>query len=305
MGASGQATLPPPQPDDATFRLGAGDVIQVTALEAEEVSGKGAVRISSDGYINLPTVGRVKAADLTVDELQSEIADRLKRLIVNPDVTVSVVESHSQPVSVLGSVKSPGIIQLQGRKTLIEVMSLVGGLSPDAGYVARITRQKEFGPLPLPDPKDDPTGQYSIAQVNLQNVIEARDPGGNILMMPNDLISVPKAQMVYVIGDVNRPGEIALGDQKTVTVLQAIGIVAGLAKTAKATEAKILRVAPGSTTRIEVPVNLKAMLAGKTTDVALKPEDILFVPNSLKKDLAYQTFQSLGGSASMMLYRVP
>jgi polysaccharide biosynthesis/export protein len=305
ISASGQATPPPsPEPDDAAFRLGAGDVIQVTALEAEEVS-KAAIRINSDGYVNIPTIGRLKAADLTPEELQSEIADRLKRLIVNPDVSVSLVEGHSQPVSVLGAVKSPGVIQLQGRKTLIEVMSLAGGLREDAGYIARITRQKEYGPLPLPDAKDDPTGQYSVAQVNLQNVIEARDPGGNILMMPNDLISVPKAQMIYVIGDVNKPGEIALGDQKTVTVLQAIGIVAGLTRTAKPTEAKILRVTPESTTRVEVPVNLKSLLAGKISDVALKPEDILFVPNSLKKDLAYQVFQSLGASAGGAVYRVP
>jgi polysaccharide export outer membrane protein len=279
-------------------------VIQVTAVEAEEVS-KGPVRISSDGYINLPTVGRLKAADRTVEELQADIADRLKRLIVNPDVSVSIVEIHSQPVSVLGAVKSPGVIQLQGRKTLIEVMSMVGGLREDAGYIARITRQKEYGPLPLAHAADDPTGQYSIAQVNLQNVIEARDPGGNILMMPNDLISVPKAEMVYVIGDVQRPGGIALGDQRTVTVLQAIGIVAGLTRTAKATEAKILRVMPGSPTRVEVAVNLKTMLAGKTNDVALKPEDILFVPNSLRKDLAYQVFQSLGGAATTPIYRLP
>jgi polysaccharide export outer membrane protein len=108
-----------------------------------------------------------------------------------------------------------------------------------------------------------------------------------------------------VIGDVLRPGGIALADQKTVTVLQAIGIASGLTKTAKATEAKILRVSPGSTTRVEVAVNLKTMLAGKTTDVALKAEDILFVPNSLKKDLAYQVFQSLGGMATMPVTRLP
>ena len=124
-------------------------------------------------------------------------------------------------------------------------------------------------------------------------------------MMPNDLISVPKAQMVYVIGDVLKPTAIALGDQKTLTVLQAMGIVAGYLRTAKPTEAKILRITPGSTTRSEVPVNLKSMLAGKTADVALKPEDILFVPNSLKKDLAYQVFQSLGGAAGMTVTRVP
>ena len=122
-------------------------------------------------------------------------------------------------------------------------------------------------------------------------------------MMPNDLISVPKAQMVYVIGDVLKPTAIALGDQKTLTVLQAMGIVAGFTKTAKPTEAKILRINPGSATRSEVPVDLKAMLAGKTADVALKPEDILFVPNSLKKDLAYQVFQSLGGASGMAVTR--
>ena len=116
------------QPDNAAFLLGPGDVIQITAIEAEEVS-KGPIRISSDGYINLPTLGRLKAADRTPEELQSDIADRLKRLIVDPDVSVSVVESHSQPVSVLGAVKTPGVIQLQGHKTLIEVMSLVGGLA--------------------------------------------------------------------------------------------------------------------------------------------------------------------------------
>src|SRR5438046_2677585 len=110
--ASGQgaAPLPGTQPDNATFRLGPGDVIQITAIDAEEVS-KGPIRISSDGYINLPTLGRLKAADHTLEELQSAIADRLKRLIVDPDVSVSVVESHSQPVSVLGAVKTPGVIQ--------------------------------------------------------------------------------------------------------------------------------------------------------------------------------------------------
>jgi len=304
--ANGQSAAPisSAPADNAAFLLGPGDVIQITAVDAEEVS-KGPIRISSDGYINLPTLGRMKAADRTLEELQSEIADRLKRLIVDPDVSVSVVESHSQPVSVLGSVKTPGVIQLQGHKTLIEVMSLVGGLAEDAGYVARITRQKQYGSLPLPNATDDPTGQYSVAEVNLQKVIEAQDPGGNIVMMPNDLISVPKAQMVYVIGDVLKPSAIALGDQKTVTVLQAMGIVAGYSRTAKPTEAKILRITAGSTTRSEIPVDLKAMLAGKTGDVALKPEDILFVPNSLRKDLAYQVFQSLGGAAGMTVTRVP
>jgi polysaccharide export outer membrane protein len=164
----------------------------------------------------------------------------------------------------------------------------------------------EFGAIPLPNAATDPSGQFSVADMNLQNVMDARDPAGNILMMPNDVISVPKANMVYVIGDVLKPGAIAMSDQKSVTVLQALGIVSGLIKTAKSTDAKILRVVPGSSTRTEVPINLKTILAGKSSDVTLQADEILFVPTSLKKDFAYRTFEALGGvGTTSMIYRVP
>jgi polysaccharide export outer membrane protein len=289
----------------AASRLGPGDVIQIHAVEAEDISDK-PIRIGSDGYINLPAVGRLKVADRTAEEVQAEIEGRLKRLIVNPDVSVTVVETHSHPISVVGAVKTPGVFELQGRRTLLEIMSLAGGPRDDAGYTARITRQVEFGAIPLPNAAADPSGQFSVAEINLQNIMDARDPVGNILMMPNDVISVPKANMVYVIGDVLKPGAIAMSDQKTVTVLQALGIVSGLVRTAKSTEAKILRVVPGSSTRTEVAVNLKTILAGKTNDVALQADDILFVPTSLKKDFAYRTFEAVGGvGATSMIYRVP
>ena len=219
---------------------------------------------------------------------------------------MAVVETHSHPISVVGAVKTPGVFELQGRRTLLEIMSLAGGARDDAGYTARITRQLEFGPLPLPNAAVDPSGQFSVAEVNLQKIMDARDPIGNIVMMPNDVISVPKADMVYVIGDVLKPGAIALGDQKAVTVLQAISIASGLGKTAKSTEAKILRVTPGSTTRKEVAVNLKTILAGKANDVAMQPDDILYVPTSLKKDMALRTLEALGSvGVSTMIYRIP
>ncbi len=288
-----------------SLRLGPGDVIQIHAVEAEEMSDK-PIRVLADGYLNLPTVGRIKAADRTPEELQAEIVIRLKRLIVNPDVSVSVVETHSHPISVLGAVKNPGVFELQGRKTLLEVLSLAGGPRDDAGYIARITRQIEFGTLPLTKATLDSSGEFSVAEVPLQKVMDARDPGGNIVMMPNDVVSVPKAQMVYVIGDVLKPGAIAMGDQNGVTVLQAIAIVSGMNKTAKSTEGKILRVTPGSTLRTEFVVDLKAMLAGKYGDVPLQPEDILYVPSSLKKDFAFRTLEALGGTGiTSMIYRVP
>ena len=280
-------------------------MIQITVVDAEEVS-KGPVRIGSDGYINLPTIGRLKAADRTLEELQSAIAERLKRVIVAPDVSVSVVETHSQPVSVVGAVKTPGIVQLQGHKTLLEVLSLAGGPSDVAGYTLKITRAKEFGPLPLSNASSDAKGEYTIAEVNLQAIMDGRDPASNILMMPNDIVSVPKAQMVYVLGDVLKAGSIVLGDQKTVTVLQAISVASGLGKTAKATQAKILRLTPGSPKRTEITVNLKAMLNGKGNDIDMQAEDILYVPTSLAKDVTLKTVDSLGGAGVMsVLYRVP
>ena len=305
LGASQAAPVRGAQVTGAPSSLGPGDVIQIHAAEAEEMSDK-PVRIGPDGYINLPTVGKVKVSDRTAEEVQADIVTRLKRIIVNPDVTVTVVETHSHPISVMGAVKTPGVFELQGRRTLLEIMSLAGGPRDDAGYTARVTRQAEFGAIPLPSATEDPSGQFSVAEINLQNVMDARDPAANILMMPNDVISVPKANMVYVIGDVLKPGAIAMSDQKPVTVLQAIGIVSGLVKTAKSTEAKILRVNPGSTTRIEVVVNIKTILAGKANDVTLQADDILYVPTSLKKDFAYRTLESLGGvGVSSAIYRVP
>ena len=300
-----QATRQDVSTTGAASRLGAGDVIQIHAVEAEDMSDK-PIRIPPDGYINLPAIGRVKAAGRTTEEVQAEIVSRLERLIKKPDVSVSVMETHSHPISVVGAVKTPGVFELQGRKTLLEVMSLAGGPRDDAGYTARITRRIEAGTPPLANAVLDSSGQFSIAEIPLQNVMDARDPGSNILIMPNDVISVPKAQMVYVIGDVLKPGGIALGDQNSLTVLRAISIVSGMTKTAKSTEAKILRLTPGSTTRTEITVNLKKILAGKSDDVSLQSDDILYVPTSLKKDIALRTLESLGGSAvTSVIYRLP
>ncbi len=301
---NGQAA-PANDSSDPAFRLGPDDVISIRAVDAEEISDK-QIKIGEDGFINLPTVGRIKAAGLTVEEVQTEVVNRLKRLIVSPDVAVSLVETHSQPVTVTGSVKNPGVIQLQGRKTLVEILAAAGGPADEAGYSIRITRQRIFGDLPLPGAHVDDTGAYSIADVNLAAIMDARDPAANIVLKPNDLINVPKAQMVYVIGEVLKPGNIVLGEQKTVTVLQAISLASGLSKTAKSTETKILRVTPGSSARTEIAVNLKLILAGKTNDVPLQAEDILYVPNSLKKDVGLRTLEALSGAGiTTVIYRVP
>ena len=287
------------------YALGPGDQITINALEAEEISGK-PLLIESSGNIEVPLIGRVHAADLTVEQLQEELTTRLKTYVKDPQVSVNVTEMHSQPVSIIGSVASPGVHQLEGRKTLVEMLSLAGGVRQDAGYDLKITRKLEFGQIPLPSANPDPTGQFSIADVRLRDIMEAKNPEQNILIMPHDIISVPRAEMVYVIGDVMKTGSIVLGDQKEVSVLQALSMAGGLGKTARPRDAKILRPVSGSATRVEVPVDLKAVLAGKTTDISMHAEDMLFVPTSGAKSAAVQTMQAVIGSGiGAIIYRIP
>ena len=263
----------------STYLLGPDDQITIRVADAEEISDK-PVRIGRTGNITLPMIGSIHAAGLTVEQLETEIHERLKRYFKAPEVWITRMEMRSQPVAVIGAVMSPGVHQLQGRKTLVEILSMAGGLKEDAGYIVKITRWREWGRIPLPNAADDVTGQFSVAEVPLRDLTQAADPAANILIMPNDVVTVPKADMVYVIGEVGKSGGIVLGGQQQVTVLQAVSMAAGLTKTAKAKQAKILRLNPSSSKRDEVPVDLKSLLAGKIDDVPMQPEDILFVPNS-------------------------
>lgn len=302
-GQTGGAAAGGSGPGGRAYALGPDDEIVITVAEAEDFPGK-PVRIGPTGSISLPMVGRIEAAGLTVEQLEAELVNRLKTYIRNPQVTVTVTEMRSQPVSVIGSVGQPGVRQLQGRKTLMEVLSEAGGLKEDAGHTVKITRRMEYGPIPLPGAVTDASGQFSIAEVSLRELMQAQNPLLNIPIMPNDVITVPRAEMVYVIGDVVKPGGIILGDQSTVTVLQALSMAAGLEKTAKPQDAKILRVAPGSTQRVEVAVNLKDILAGKKSDVPMEKEDILFVPSSKGKTAALRILEvAVGSGTTAIIWR--
>lgn len=287
------------------YVLGPDDQINIRALDAEEISDK-PLRIGIDGTINLPLVGRMTAAGLTAEELESELSTRLARYVKSPQVVVSVLEMRSQPVSVIGAVTTPGVQQLQGHKTLIQMLSLAGGLKPEAGYSVKITRIAQYGRIPLPTAVQDPSGQFSVAEVPLRGILEASDPAANIEIMPQDVISVPLAEMVFVIGDVNRPGNIVLGGANTVSVLQALAAAGGFGKTAKPKDARIMRVMPGSAARQEIKIDLKAALEGKSSDAPMQPQDILFVPTSIKKDVALRTLEATVSSGpAAIIYRVP
>jgi polysaccharide export outer membrane protein len=288
----------------AKYVLGPSDEIVILALNAEDIANK-PIRITAGGDINLPMVGRIHVAGMTVEQLEGELTERLRKYIRNPDVAINVTQFKSQPVSVIGLVGIPGVIQLEGRKTLIEVLSMAGGLKQDAGYRVKITRKSEWGPIPLPSAKTDPSGDYSIAEVNIRGINDASHPEENIQILPFDVISVPRAEIVYVMGEVRKPGGFALNDKESISVLQVIALSEGLGANASAKNSKILRPVPGANHQ-EIAINLEQLLQGKTKDVTLQPDDILFVPNSSAKSAFHKTVDGvLSGLSGSLIYHVP
>ena len=285
----------PPATDNSqtnkSYVLGVDDQLTVQALHAEEISDK-PIRIDSGGEINLPMVGRVKAAGLTVQQLETEIAERLKAYVQEPQVTISLMEVRSQPVSIIGAVNQPGVHQIQGNKTLVELLSMAGGVRNDAGDRVKVSRRPEFGRIPLPNARVEPGSNFSVAEVSLNSIMEATNPADNILVKPNDVISVPKAAMVYVVGEVHKSGGFVLKDQERVTALQALALAEGLSPTASPQKAKILRTGVGPD-RTEVAVDLKMILTGKAKDVPMQSDDILVVPTSVASSILKKTLQTI------------
>ena len=159
----------------STYLLGPDDQIVIRALHAEEISDK-PFRIQPDGNIRVAMIGEVAADGLTVPELEADLSGRLKQYYIDPQVTVTVTEFRSQPVSVVGAVTNPGVHQLEGHKTLLEMLSMAGGPRPDAGSFVRVTRDLQWGRVPLPNAHDDPVGHWTIAEVNLKELLENRSP---------------------------------------------------------------------------------------------------------------------------------
>lgn len=151
-------------PAAQTYILGPDDQLMVRALDVAEFPDT-PLRIDANGEINLPTIGRVEAGGKTIEQVEAEVALRLKRYLVDPQVTVSIAEFRSRPVSIFGSITRSGVVQLQGPKTLWELISESGGLKNDAGQSIKITRQlwgAVLGPFGSPS-----TGRWLLRRLNL------------------------------------------------------------------------------------------------------------------------------------------
>jgi len=282
------------------YRIGFDDVLDINVFEAQELNRE--VRVSSAGEISLPLLESVHAAGLTPRELELVLEALLRRTYMkDPHVSVFVREMQSHPVSVLGAVRRPGVFQIRGSKTLLEILSLAEGLADDAGETVIILRgaglQNEASSAAerysltkeveesaaSSDEKKNTSPAEGIVPVNLKHLLDSSDVHQNPIVNPGDIVKVLRAGIVYAVGEVQRPGGFTMKSNEKMSVLQVIALSGGLTRTASKAGARIIRMDERSGEREQTPIDLSKILAGKAPDPLLEPRDIVFVPNSTSK----------------------
>ncbi len=284
-GSKGDKSAADDGADNSLVKLGSGDLVEVSVYNVPELSTK--ARVSNSGDVYLPLIDYVHVGDLTIEEAQTLIAKRLSDggFVRSPHVTIFVDESSSQGVTVLGEVSKPGIYPNLGDHKLYEIVSEAGGFTASAAKRVSIIRRNQAQPINVTLPR------------NL-----ADDLSSNIDIMPGDTINVPRAPVIYVVGDVGRPSGL-LVDNGSLTVLQALALAGGTNRTAKMGGVRIIRKGPTGMTETQVP--LKKMLEAKAPDIPLQADDILFIPISGGRLIAARTFEAaMSMATSVSIYAV-
>lgn len=256
------------------YKIGPSDVLSVSIIDAPEFGGK--FRVSDTGAIEIPGVrAPVHADGQTAGELARSIREALinAKQLRDPHVSVFVDEYHGRVVTVLGAVTKPSTYPLTKRTNILEALSLAGGALPNSGNTVTIVRGAASA-----EAKNTAPGSVQIVQMS--DLVSGKDLAANIEIRNGDVINVSSAQVVYVVGAVTKPGGYTMTDVSSgVSVVQAVALAQGL-KTVASRHALIVRQSTSESARLEIPVDLGQMMAGKTADVLLAPNDILYVPNS-------------------------
>ena len=270
---------------DGEYRLGGGDLIEVSVYGVDQF--KHELRINSSGYIHLPLVGDIEVAGKTASEVERELKLRLHPdIIKDPHVSVFVKDYRSQPVYVLGAVRSPGQYQITRQLQLVDIIAMAGGLAPKADDQLTLQRR--------PSTSDHPDGAAAahpeVTQIDLKELLVEGNLALNVPIQGGDVINVPekKVKLFYVIGQVNRAGAFALpeGDNQFL-LTQAIAWAGGPGKTAKLSKGILVRYEEVSGARQEIAIDFKKVLNGKRPDVPVQPEDVIFIPGSTAKTIGY------------------
>jgi polysaccharide export outer membrane protein len=291
-----------PTPTDTRYRIGPGDVLDVRVARAPELSRE-AVRVDQGGMIRMPMLDMdIPAACLTEGELAQNIARLYRKYKNDPHVDVFVKEFQSQPVAVIGAVHNAAQFKLQRQVRLLELLSLVGGPSDAAGQTIQIVHAgggpfcEQSGPVSADNNDLSSFVAYKLADT-LKGLAEA-----NPYVRPGDIVSVPAADQVFVLGNVLKPAAIPL--KEPLTVSRDIAIAGGTAPSTKRDKNRILRQLPGGTQKQEIFVDLRAIEKNKAEVVALVANDIVDVPISGTKSILRSLLGTVVPTISQLPVRV-
>ena len=265
--------------------LGPGDELEVTVYGAPDLSGR--ARIGENGNISIPLIGYVRVAGLSTSEAEAAIEAQLRQnnIVNDPQVAIYAKDYTSSGISVAGEVAKPGFYSVLGPHRLFDVLQLAGGTTEKASNKVSISHRDQQEPTTMTISRDP-----------------AEMATSNIELRPGDTVVVPRAGIVYVLGEVTRPGGYVLNASGGVTVLQVVAAAGGPTHLASSGKTTLLHRNP--TGFQQEKINLKKLLRGKAQDIALKNDDILFVPTSgIKSAVNASTLVAAAGTTA--IYRAP
>jgi polysaccharide export outer membrane protein len=298
---------------DQDYRIGARDVIEIRVDDAPELSVT--TSVNADGTFLMPYLKRVKAVSKTTEELSREIADGLRgRYLKDPNVIVAVKQFYSRSFFILGAVKKPGVYQAEGRLQLMKLITLAGGPADNRGSTAYIIREikKKDGSSAgdegrarrvasdtqnAPDASAADEPEYDITMVNINGMFKGLGLGGkDSYLEPGDIVNIPAADVFYVAGEVNAPGSFPLSEGTTLR--QAIALSQGTTMNAALGSGVIFRQDAATGKRVEIPIDVGAVMKAKKDDVAIMANDIVIVPNSRSKTIGNSILKAVGMGAA-------
>jgi polysaccharide export outer membrane protein len=259
-------------PGGGDYPVGGYDVLGIIVYEEKDLSRE-AVRVSADGYISFPLIGRLKVDDLTTSEIEKLISLKLaeEQYLLDAHVSVMVTGYNSKRFLVLGAVKSPGSYSLKAQERVLDAISRAGGVEfGHAGKKGMIIRKEN---------QDTQEEHKIVINLDLQGLLKGRDQISNIFLVHNDVLFIPAAENFYIIGQVRRPGSYPLTNRE-ITLVEAISMAGGFTRIAARNRTRIIRIEDRVEKIIEVKVDAITDAGKKIQDVIIQPNDIIVVPES-------------------------
>jgi len=275
------------------YKIGPEDLLEISVFEDEKLNK--IVRVSSQGNISLPLLGILRVKGLSANELEKEIRDLLtEKYFQDPHVSVFIKEYRSQRISVIGAVEKPGVFDITGQKTILDMLPMAGGLKMDAGPLLFLIRPSRPEEGTSKEKKDSDEQIPKTFMIDLEELLIKGDMTLNLPLIHGDVISIPVSGKIFVGGEVKSPGGFPMGGKK-MTVSQAITLAGGLNPKAAGSETKIFRYSEKGTEREILSANVYAIQKGESEDIYLKENDIILVPKSGTKAFLYEFWDFIKG----------